>query len=172
MYSYKLKSPATDQYRSGWPFGGSGARGNSTSHWLRSGGGKNPCRHHLYFAEIQRSNKVWRREEKRETGERNVQLITFLQSWVRKLYWPISSAPEPRTSIPPYLHSQTHTASDLPSSTALVVRVSRRRWLSEFVKVVELPLMTWHRWGHPLPVLAVAVDRIRQLRSLISFVDI
>jgi hypothetical protein len=30
-YSYDLISPATDQYRTGRPFGGSGARGNSTS---------------------------------------------------------------------------------------------------------------------------------------------
>jgi len=34
------------------PHSGFGSRGTSTSTWLDSGSGKNPCRHHSYWAEI------------------------------------------------------------------------------------------------------------------------
>jgi len=36
------------------PYGAFGAQGNSTSTWLVTGGSKNTCRHHLYWAEIHR----------------------------------------------------------------------------------------------------------------------
>jgi len=75
-----------------------------------------------------RSKKVKKYgEEKRreETEERNAQLITFLRSRVLKLYVPISSAPESRTSIPPYLHSQTLPASNVPCGSYLGVLLGR-----------------------------------------------
>jgi len=126
-----------------YPFGGFGPRGNSTSHWLISGGGKTRA-DAIYTGP--RSNEVIKYEEKRreETEERNAQLITFLRCRDSDLNSSLS-------------HSRIPTASDLPSSAALVARVSRHRSLSEFFRVVELPLMTWHRWELPLPASAVAV---------------
>ena len=64
--SYELISPTTDQYRSGWPFGGSGAQGNSTSHWLISGGSKT------------RANAIYtgprsKEEKKRREKQENIQ---------------------------------------------------------------------------------------------------
>jgi hypothetical protein len=44
--------------------------------------------------------------------------------------------------------------------------------LSEFVRVVELLLMIWHRWGLPLVLSVEAVNCIRQFCGLISVVDI
>ena len=32
--------------------------------------------------------------------------------------------------------------------------------------MVELPLMTWHRWELPLPASVVAVNRIRHSRRI------
>jgi len=162
-YSYKLKSPTTDQYRSRWPFGKSGAQGKSTSHWLRSGGGK--TRADAIYTRP-RSDEVIKYEEKRreETEERNAQLITFLQSWVPKLYWPFP--PLPSLGLQFLLISTPNLYSDLPSSTALVARVSRRRSWSEFVSVEELPLMTWHRWGHLLRISVVAVGDHQSYTSI------
>jgi len=68
----------------------------------------------------------------------------------------------PKVIPSPYLDFLTHA----PTTIIPVVRISRRRSLSEFVRVVELPLMTWHRWELPLPASVVAVNRVRQSRLI------
>jgi len=57
----------------------------------------------------------------------------------------------------PYLDFLTHA----PTTIIPVAHISRRRSESEFVRVVELPVMTWHRWVLQLPASAVAINRVR-----------
>jgi len=166
-YSYKLKCPATDWHHT-VAFWWIRRTGKIHLHLTDSEGGENPCRRHLYRAEIQWSNEVWRREEKKQKkGMLNWSL--FLRSRVPKLYWPISSASESRTSIPPYLHSQIHPASSVPSSTVLVVHISA--WfLVGIIRVVELPLMTWHRWELLLPASFIVIGKHQSYTSIASCV--
>ena len=168
-YSYEIISPAPDWYHSVWPFGGSGARGKSTSTWLTPKVVK--TRADAIWTGP-RSNEVMKYgEEKRREKQkkRTLNWSLFLRSLIPKLYWPISSAPESRTSIPPYLHSQTHLASNMPSSTALVVHISA--WfLVGIISMVELSLMTWHRWELPLPALFIAIGDRQSYTSIASCV--
>ena len=135
MQSYEPITPTTDQYRSGWPFGAFGARGNSTSHWLRSGGGKT-CADAIYTGPSSKEEK--KRREKQEN----------IQKWSRPLYLQFRTKPLLlRPSIP-------------------IARISHCRSLSEFARVVELLLLTWHRWELPLLASVIAI-RDHRLYTLI-----
>ena len=64
-----------------------------------------------------------------------------------------------------YLHFQTHAPTTIIPEARISVQV-----IVGIVKVVELPLVTRHRWelplpafmGAPLPASVVAVNRIHQ----------
>jgi len=109
---YELRSLATDQYHSGWHLVGSRAEGNCTSNYLWSWCSNT---HAAQILTVQRpkdiihygKTKRWRKME-----ERNTSVIPVLQTWVPKVYWLISSAPKPSTSIPPYHHCHTQTVSN------------------------------------------------------------
>jgi len=166
MYLYKLISPTTNWYDSGRPLRGSGARGKSTSTWLTLKVGKPRAD---VICTGPRSNDVMKYgEEKRREKQKKGTLIwsLFLRSRVTKLYWPISSTPESRTSTPPYLHSQTDPASNVPSSSTLVVQISA--WfLVGIIRMVELPLMTRHRWELPLPASFIAIGDGQSYTSIV-----
>jgi len=90
MYSYENISPATDWMLLWATFRRIRRTRNIHLHLNDSECGKNPCRCHLYWAKIQCSDEVWRREEKRRMRKKECSIEHF------------SSGPEFRNSIDPF----------------------------------------------------------------------
>jgi hypothetical protein len=120
-YSYKLQHPATDWHHT------------VAFRWIRRTGKHhlhlavirrwfNPCRRLLYWAEIQRSKEVWRREEKKRhrRKERPIDYFTPVLSsetlWTHFLRFRVSDlnfylSPLPNLySIRPAIQYRTHSS--------------------------------------------------------------
>jgi len=153
-------------------------RGKIHLHLTYTKGGKNPCRRHLYLAEIQWSNEVWRREEKRTNRRKECSINHFF------------SGPEFRNSIDPFPSLLSLGPQFLLISTPKLIRhptchpvphswfISRRGsylgvvhisvwFLVGIFRVVELPFMTWHRLDLPLPVPFIAIGDLQSYTSIV-----
>jgi len=167
-YSYKLKSPAADWHRT------------VAFRWIRRTGKLhlpltetrrwyNPYRRHLYRAEIQRSNGVWSREEKKRNRRKECPIDNFP---------PVLSSETLLTHFLRFRVSDLNSSlSPLPNSSGIQRAIQYRTrgsyigvvhilawFLVGVIRVVKLPLMTWHGWELPLPASVIAVNRIRQSR--------
>jgi len=119
----------------------------------------NLCLHHPYWAEIQWSYTVWRREERRGNRWKEHPIDNFPPVLSSETLW-TNFLWSRASDLNCFLSPLRSSYRDLPSGTALIAHVCWLRSLLDFVRVVELSIIPWHPWGLPLQVSVIAINSI------------